>query len=62
MLPQLAWAQRPLRSISNFGQGGFTPTQMLVSSDGARVYVVSNLSSVLLYDFPTASALTIPLN
>jgi len=49
-------------TFHDFGQGGFTPKQVLVSSNGKRLYVVSNLSEVLAYDFPTASAMVIPLN
>jgi hypothetical protein len=44
------------------GQGPFTPTQVLVSSDGARVYVVSNLNSVTVYDIATNSVRAIALN
>lgn len=35
------------------GQGTFTPKQMLVSSDGARLFVISNLNSVIVYDIAT---------
>jgi hypothetical protein len=44
------------------GQGPFTPTQVLVSSDGARIYVISNLNSVTVYNVATASVRAIALN
>ncbi len=44
------------------GQGPFTPTQVLVSSDGARIYVVSNLNSVTVYNVATNSVRAIALS
>lgn len=44
------------------GQGPFTPTQVLVSSDGARIYVISNLNSVTVYNVATNSVRAIALN
>lgn len=48
-------------AFHDFGQGAFTPVQALVSSDGTRLYVISNLG-VLVYDFTSASPNIIPLN
>lgn len=45
----------------DFSQGAFTPKQVLVSSDGTRLYVISDLSKILVYDFPSASAHVIQL-
>lgn len=44
------------------GQGTFTPKQVLVSSDGARLYVVSNLNSVTVYNVAANAVRSIALN
>ncbi|MGE5205313.1 MAG: WD40 repeat domain-containing protein [Chlamydiota bacterium] len=49
-------------TFHDLGQGPFTPKQVLVSSDGSRLYVVSNLSTVMIYDFTSASVNTITLS
>jgi hypothetical protein len=49
-------------AFHDFGQGGFTPKQILVSSDGKRLYVIGSLPEVLLWDFTSATAGVIPLN
>jgi len=49
-------------SSINFGQGSFTPKQVLVSSDGNRIYVLSNLSTVIIYDFRSRLVQTITLS
>lgn len=49
-------------TFHDFGQGPFTPKQILVSSDGSRLYVISNLNTVMVYDFTTASVKAISLS
>jgi len=44
------------------GQGNFTPKQILVSSDGAHIYVISDLSSVIIYDIATNAVRAVALN
>ncbi|HKW26819.1 MAG TPA: hypothetical protein VJN48_13620 [Terriglobales bacterium] len=44
------------------GQGAFTPKQVLVSSDGARIYVISNLKSVTVYNVAANAVSAIALN
>ncbi len=46
---------------ANFGQGAFTPNQMIVTSDGSTAYIVSNLPSVLVYNVNTGATSAIPL-
>lgn len=49
----------------NLGQGSLTPTQLLVSSDGTRAYILaSNLSTVLVFDVAnqTTSAIALANN
>jgi uncharacterized protein YjdB len=46
---------------ADFGQGAFTPRQMIVTSDGSAAYIVSNLPSVLAYNVNTGATSTIPL-
>lgn len=48
-------------SSVNFGQGAFTPNQMIVTSDGSKAYIVSNLPSVLVYDINAGTTSVIPL-
>jgi len=48
-------------TFHDFGQGNFTATQLLVSSDGARAYVIGNLSSVLVYDVASGGVSAIGL-
>jgi len=45
----------------NFGQGAFTPNQMIVTTDGSTAYIVSNLPNVLVYNVTTGATSTIPL-
>lgn len=46
----------------NLGQGSFTPTQLLVSSDGARAYILaSSLSTVLVFDVANQATSAIAL-
>jgi hypothetical protein len=49
-------------TFHDLGQGPFTPKQILVSSDGSRLYVIGNLSTVMIYDFTSASVSTITLS
>lgn len=49
-------------TFQDFGQGAFTPQQVLVSSDGARLFVISNLNAVMVYDFTSNSVHTIALS
>jgi hypothetical protein len=49
-------------AFHSFGQGSFTPKQLLVSSDGNRLYVISDLDRVMVYDFTSNSARAIALN
>lgn len=58
--PPLAVASGP--TLHDFGQGSFTPRQLLISSDGSRAYVLSNLPAVLIYDFTAAAVRIIPLS
>lgn len=44
------------------GQGNFTPKQLLVSSDGAHLYVTSDLNSVIIYDIATNAVRAVALN
>lgn len=46
----------------DLGQGSFTPRQLLVSSDGSHVYVISNLNAVMVYDVSAQAATAISLN
>lgn len=48
-------------SSANFGQGAFTPNQMIVTSDGSKAYIVSNLPNVLVYNVGTGTTSVIPL-
>jgi hypothetical protein len=49
-------------SFSNLGQGNFVPTQLLVSTDGSRAYVLSsNLPTILVFDIGSQSASAIAL-
>ena len=48
-------------SSVNFGQGAFTPNQMIVTSDGSKAYIVSNLPNVLVYDVNAGTTSVIPL-
>lgn len=48
-------------SSVDFGQGAFTPNQMIVTSDGAKAYIVSNLPNVLVYNVNTGATSVIPL-
>lgn len=51
-----------LDSVTNLGLGNFTPIAMLVSSDGAKAYVVAqNLSSILVFDIAGKTTGAIPL-
>jgi hypothetical protein len=43
-------------------QGNFTPKQLLVSSDGAVLYLISDLNSVIAYNVNQPSVFAIPLN
>lgn len=49
-------------AFHDFGQGSFTPKQLLVSSDGKRLYVLSDLNRILVYDFPAAAVRIIPIS
>lgn len=47
----------------NLGQGGFLPTQLIVSQDGTRAYVIaSNLGSVLVFNVGNQTSSAIPLS
>jgi DNA-binding beta-propeller fold protein YncE len=51
-----------VESVTNLGQGNFTPIAMLVSSDGAKAYVVAQgLSSILVFDVVGKTTSAIPL-
>lgn len=55
----------PVTATANthgLGQGAFSPKQVLVSSDGARIYVVSNLNSVTVYNVAANAVRAIALN
>jgi hypothetical protein len=49
-------------SSVDFGQGGFTPRQIIVLPDASRVYVISDLASVLAYDVAGGTPSTIALS
>ena len=57
--PPVSVASGP--TLHDFGQGPFTPKQLLISSDGMRAYVISNLPEVLIYDFTAQAVRIIPL-
>ncbi len=47
----------------NLGQGSFVPTQLIVSQDGTRAYVItSNLGSVLVFNIGNQTSSAIPLS
>jgi hypothetical protein len=49
----------------NLGQGSFVPTQLIVSADGSRAYVLaSNLASILVFNIgnQTSSAIALAAN
>lgn len=48
-------------TFHDLGQGPFTPKQILVSSDGTHVYVISNLNAIMVYDLTSQAATAIPL-
>ncbi|HMJ20734.1 MAG TPA: hypothetical protein VK513_02455, partial [Terriglobales bacterium] len=46
----------------NLGQGSFVPTQLIVSQDGTRAYILaSNLGSVLVFNVGNQTSSAIPL-
>lgn len=48
---------------TDLGQGNFVPTQLIVSLDGTKAYIVtSNLPSILVYDIANDTASAIPLD
>src|SRR4029077_18920263 len=49
-------------SFFNLGQGNFTPTQLIISQDGTRAYVLaSNLGSVMVFNIGNQTSSAIPL-
>jgi WD40 repeat protein len=48
--------------LQDLGQGPFTPKQVLVSSNGSRLFVISNLNTIMVYDFTSDSVRTISLS
>jgi hypothetical protein len=47
----------------NLGQGNFVPTEMIVSQDGTRAYILaSNLGSVLVFNVSNQTSSAIPLS
>lgn len=47
----------------NLGQGNFVPTQLIVSQDGSRAYILaSNLGSVLVFNVTNQTSSAIPLS
>jgi hypothetical protein len=46
---------------ANFGVGAFTPRQLLVTSDGSKAFVTSNLASILMVDVAGVTTAAIPL-
>jgi len=47
----------------NLGQGSFVPTQLIVSQDGTRAYILaSNLGSVLVFNVGNQTSSAIPLS
>lgn len=45
----------------DFGQGPFTPNQLILPSSGAKAFVTSNLPVLLVYTVSTSGVSTIPL-
>ncbi len=45
----------------NFGQGAFAPRQLIVASDSSKVFVTSNLPTILEYDVAGATTTTLAL-
>lgn len=51
-----------LKGFFNLGRGNFVPKQLLVSSDGSKVYIVSsNLSAILAFDLISRASSAIAL-
>jgi hypothetical protein len=46
---------------ANFGLGAFTANQMVVTTDGTKAYIVSNLPGVMVYNVTTGATSTIAL-
>lgn len=46
---------------AGFGVGAFTPRQIIVTSDGSKAYVTSNLASILVFNVGGATTAVIPL-
>lgn len=52
-----------LKGSFNLGRGSFVPKQLLVSSDGSKVYIVTtNLSVILTFDLTTQASSAIALS
>lgn len=48
-------------SSVNLGQGAFTANQLIVTNDGSKAYITSNLTSVMVYNVSAGTASAIPL-
>ena len=48
-------------SSVDLGQGAFTPTRLVLTSNGAKAYIVSDLAKVIAYDVATATPSAINL-
>ena len=52
--------QGTLASV-DLGQGTFTPTGLVLSSNGTKAYITGNVASVIVYDVKAKTVSTIPL-
>jgi hypothetical protein len=50
-------------SFSSFdlGQGSFTPAQLLIDTESANVWVLSNLSNLISFNLPSLTAGSVPI-
>lgn len=64
--PSTLSAGCPITTTSTFssfdlGQGSFTPSQLLVDTESANVWVLSNLSNVISFNLPNLTAGSVPV-
>ena len=60
--PTVTNTHDPSSDSFNFGQGSFTPTQLIVTADGRRVYILGRgLNTVILFDLEGKTTSTIQL-
>jgi hypothetical protein len=59
-LPTVVNVHKPESSF-NFGQGNLTPSQFIVSSDGTRLYILSDLNNIIVFNIDSETTSTIQL-